>query len=151
MSSASTATTTDDSATRILLLDLGGELYAVESAAVREIVPHAPVTRLPGSPAHIRGVMNLRGQLVTLLDLVQRVVGKPARNREGSTIVVQSGERLLGLVVDDVHDVQSVTLDRQGAGPSGPLGAGLVCGLGRLDDAVVLVIDVDEIVRDTLA
>jgi chemotaxis signal transduction protein len=95
--------------------------------------------------------MNLRGQLVTVLDLVQRLTGAPARNAEGSTIVVQSGERLLGLIVDDVRDVQMVGVATSETLPLEHAGQGLIRGLGRLEDAVVILLDVDELVRQTLA
>lgn len=131
-------------------MDLGGARYAVESATVREIVPSTRVTRLPGAPPHIRGVMNLRGQLVTLLDLVHRVTGTPARNPDGSTIVVEAADRVLGLLVDDVHDVRALAVGPRGSEVGGP-GRGLVLGAGRFDDEVVIVIDVNEVVQQTLA
>jgi len=135
---------------QFLLMELGSGVYAVDSAAVREIVPTCSATRLPGAPPHVRGVMNLRGRLVTVVDLTRRLTGEGVRNAEGSTIVVQSGERVLGLSVDEVRDVQSLEV-------SGPEGLaydqarhGLIRGLGRLGDEVVIVLDVDEIVRQTL-
>jgi purine-binding chemotaxis protein CheW len=158
MSTASTATPPDSTATppegallQLLLLELGPGLYGIESVSVREVVVGLAVTRLPGSPAHVHGIMNLRGQLVTVLDLVQRLTGAPARNAEGSTIVVQSGERLLGLIVDDVRDVQMVGVATSETLPLEHAGQGLIRGLGRLEDAVVILLDVDELVRQTLA
>jgi purine-binding chemotaxis protein CheW len=136
---------------QLLLLELGPGLYGIESVSVREVVVGLAVTRLPGAPPHVRGVMNLRGQLVTVLDLVHRLTGAPARNAEGSTIVVQSGERLLGLVVDDVRDVQVVGVATGETLPLERAGQGLIRGLGRLEDAVVILLDVDELVRQTLA
>lgn len=158
MSTASTATPPDSAAAppegvplQLLLLELGPGVYGVESVSVREIVVGLPVTRLPGAPPHIRGVMNLRGQLVTVLDMVHRMTGSPARNAEGSTVVVQSGERLLGLVVDDVRDVQLVAIATDDTLPLEHAGQGLIRGLGRLEGAVVILLDVDELVRQTLA
>src|SRR5690606_3331554 len=106
MSSPSTEPPADAAALQALVLRLGNARYAVASAAVREIVPSTRATRPPGTPPHIRGVMNLRGQLITLLDLAHRVTGTPARNADGSTIVVEAADRVLGLLVDDVHDVR---------------------------------------------
>lgn len=147
----STAIPTDPDAPQWLLLELETGLYGVAGSAVREIVPHRPVTRLPGAPPFVRGIMNLRGQLVTIMDLSMRLTGRPAMSAEGSTVIVQSGDRLLGLLVPDVRDVQ--VLDRSGTEAAAVAGAaaGLVAGLGRLADEVVLLIDVDELVRQTLA
>lgn len=151
MPSNSTETPADPSAPQWLLLELEAGLYGVPGSAVREIVPHRPVTRLPGAPPFVRGIMNLRGQLVTTVDLSERLTGAPAPAAEGSTVIVQSGERLLGLFVPDVRDVQALDLSGTEAAVVSGAGAGLVSGLGRLADEVVLLIDVDELVRQTLA
>jgi purine-binding chemotaxis protein CheW len=148
---ASTATPAESTLEQLLLLELGDALYAVDSGSVHEIVPTITATRLPGAPDHVRGVINLRGQLVTVIDLARRLTGMPIRNQDGSTIVVRSGERVLGLSVDEVRDVQSIDAGAEGL-PSAELGTGaLVKGMGRLGDEVVIVVDVDEIVRQTLA
>ena len=148
MASIATAESTLE---QLLLLQLGDAVYALDSRAVDEIVPTVPATRLPGAPQHVRGIVNLRGQLVTVIDLAHRLTGTPLRNQESSTIVVRSGERVLGLSVDEVRDVQSIDAGAEGL-PSAELGTGaLVKGMGRLGDEVVIVVDVDEIVRQTLA
>lgn len=136
---------------RLLLLELQGGLFAIDSAAVREVVPLQRETRLPGAPPWIRGVMNLRGQVVTVLDLVHRLTGAPTRNPEGSTIVVQSGDRAIGLVVDDVHDVEELQVSDASALPHDAPARALLKGMGRSREQVVLVIDVDELVRQTLS
>lgn len=139
---------------QLLLLEVGDGVYGLESAVVREIAAGTSVTRLPGAPPYILGVMNLRGQLVTVLDLVHLMTGAPARHPEGSTIVVQSGDRLLGLVVGEVRDVQTVDVTdavRSDTLPLSQAARGLIRGLGRLEDAIVILLDVDELVRQTLA
>ena len=151
MSSASTATAPETATEQVLLLELAGRVYAVASAVVREIVPTLPATRLPGAPPHVLGIMNLRGLLVTVVDPGPQLTGRPTRNLEGSTIVVQSGERLLGLRVDEVRDVQALELTAAKGLPYESVGRGLVRGLGRLGDEVVIVLDVDRIVHETLA
>jgi purine-binding chemotaxis protein CheW len=135
---------------RLLLVDLGGATYGLDADHVREIVSLLPATRLPGAPAHVRGVANLRGQLITVCDLGQRLTGRPLQNPEGSTIVLNVGERSLGVLVDDVHDVEHLAITPAGEATIADA-AGLVRGLGRLGDEVVLVIDVPELVRQTLA
>jgi chemotaxis signal transduction protein len=95
--------------------------------------------------------MNLRGQLVTVIDLCQRLTGTPVRNPEGSTIVVQSGDRVLGLRVDDVRDVQSLEVAGTETLPYEVGPDRLVRRLGRFGDEVVLVLDVDDVIRQTLA
>ncbi len=146
----STTTVPDESGERLLLVEIRGSLYGLDGASVREIVGVLPATRLPGAPAHVRGVVNLRGQLLTVVDLGLRLTGAPMLPGDGSTVVVQVGDRSLGLLVDDVHDVQSVEVT---AAERDALarGEGILSGLGRLGDEVVLVVDVPELVRQTLA
>jgi purine-binding chemotaxis protein CheW len=97
-------------------------------------------------------VINLRGQLLTLVDLGHRLTGSAAQAPEGSIVVVTTAERSLGLLVDDVHDVhdvqelQVVPAEREVLARAD----GLLTGVGRLGDEVVLVIDIPELVRQTL-
>lgn len=149
MPSDSTATAPEPAGERLLVVELRGSLYGIDSATVREIVSPLEATRLPGAPPHVRGVVNLRGQLLTVVDVGHRLTGAPAETAEGSIVVVTAAERLLGLLVDDVHDVQElqvVPAEREVLARAD----GLLTGVGRLDDEVVLVIDIPELVRQTL-
>jgi purine-binding chemotaxis protein CheW len=135
---------------RLLIIELAGGLYGVDADAVREIVGFPGATRLPGAPPHVKGVVNLRGQLLTVVDIGHRLTGTPATSSEVSTVVITSGDRVLGLLVDDVHDVQEVrveTAEREMLARA----EGLLTGVGRLGDEVVLVVDIPELVRQTLA
>ena len=134
---------------RLLIVEVRGGLYGIDSASVREIVAVLEATRLPGAPAYVRGVMNLRGQLLTLLDLGHRLTGESSPMAEGSIVVITASDRVLGVLVEDVHDVQEldvVPTEREVLARAD----GLLTGVGRLGDEVVLVIDVPELVRQTL-
>jgi purine-binding chemotaxis protein CheW len=149
MLSDSTGTAPDEGGTRLLIVDLRGELFALDSIAVREIVGMPAATRLPGAPAHVRGVVNLRGQLLTVVDLGQRLTRTAMNSGEGSIVVVTAGEQALGVLVDDVHDVQDIPI----VGAERDVLAradGLLTGVGRLGDEVVLVVDIPELIRQTL-
>lgn len=150
MPTDSTGTNPDAAGDRYLIVETTGGLYGIDSTAVREIVPILPATRLPGAPGHVRGVVNLRGQLLTVVDLGFRLTGGASDIADGSIVVVVSGERTLGVIVDDVHDVQElpvVPTEREVLARAD----GLLTGVGRLSDEVVLVVDIPELVRQTLA
>lgn len=150
MLSDSTGTAPDEGGTRLLIVELRGGLYALDSTAVREIVAMPSATRLPGAPAHVRGVVNLRGQLLTVVDLGQRLTRTLMVRGEGTIVVVLAGDKALGVLVDDVHDVQELPI--VGAERDVLSNAeGLLTGVGRLGDEVVLVVDIPELVRQTLA
>ena len=135
---------------RLLIVEVRGGLYGIDSTTVREIVPALESTRLPGAPPHVRGVVNLRGQLLTVVDVGHRLTSEPSPTGEGSIVVVMATDRVLGLLVEDVHDVQELTIvptEREVLARAD----GLLTGVGRLGDEVVLVIDIPELVRQTLA
>lgn len=139
----------DEGANRLLIVELRGGLYGIDSTLVREIVEELEAARLPGAPAHVRGVVNLRGQLLTVVDLGHRLTNTPAVTPDGSIVVIAAAERTLGLVVDDVHDVQELQIvptEREVLARAD----GLLTGVGRLGTEVVLVIDIPELVRQTL-
>lgn len=150
MASDSTANPPDATGDRLLIIELRGGLYGIESTTVREIVAVLDATRLPGAPPHVRGVVNLRGLLITVVDLAQRLTGAPTVGGEGSIVVTSANERTIGILVDDVHDVQDIAVvpvEREILARAD----GLLTGVGRLDDEVVLVIDIPELIRQTLA
>ncbi len=150
MPTDSTGTNPEQAGTSLLIIEVAGGLYGVDSTSVREIVPMLPAARLPGAPGHVRGVVNLRGQLLTVVDLGSRLTGSAPADSEGSIVVVVSGDRTLGVLVADVHDVQELQLvptEREVLARAD----GLLTGVGRLSDEVVLVIDIPELVRQTLA
>jgi len=99
-------------ALRLLLFRAGGQVFAVEASAVREILPTSTPTRIPGAPAEALGLINVRGLLVTVVDAARAIGtassagGAPAAQ---SIILVEKDGRPVGLVVDEVLDLVSVT------------------------------------------
>lgn len=138
--------------TALLIVEAGDRVLAVPSAEVREIVPMGAVTRLPGAPSHIRGLLNVRGVLLTVIDLGERLGEGAADRRTGdlSVVVVTDSQRSLGLIVNDVHEVTESEVVATSAA-SGPEASGVVAGLGHFGEAIVLVVDVRGLVQETLA
>jgi purine-binding chemotaxis protein CheW len=140
----------DAAASRVLLFSVGGELHGCELAAVREIVPLRRATRLPGAPSFVCGLINLRGSIVTVVDLGLRLRRESSARPDASIVLLEHGAKVLGLLVDDVKDVQPVAaadIDTiTGEGAQG----GIVRGLCHLDDNVVILLDVQTLVRQVL-
>ena len=132
---------------RMLLFGVGGRVYGCEIEVVREIVPFRRCTRLPGAPPFVCGLTNLRGTLVTVLDMGLRLGGAAVNRTDGSVVLVEYGQKVVGLGVDEVRDVQSVTGGGDGA-PSD--GGGVVRGVGRAGETVVVLLDVPALVRQVL-
>lgn len=93
---------------RVLVFSIAGRTRCAAIEQVREIVPITPTTRLPGAPRHVRGIINLRGTLVTVIDAAQSLYGVPADNADASILLVERGGRVAGVIVDNVFDIQSL-------------------------------------------
>ena len=91
--------------TRVLLFSLAGRMHCTRLGSVREIIPMQPMTSLPGAPRHVRGLINLRGSIVTVLDATMSEYAVPSSDDSASILLVELGTRVAGVVVDEVHDI----------------------------------------------
>jgi purine-binding chemotaxis protein CheW len=91
--------------TRVLLFTLAGRTHCAPLGSVREIIPMQPMTTLPGAPRQVRGLINLRGTIVTVLDATMSEYGVPSSSPDASILLVERGSRVAGVVVDEVHDI----------------------------------------------
>ena len=136
---------------RLLLFAVRERVYGCHIGAVREIVPVRRATRLPGAPEFVAGLINLRGTLITVLDLGRRLVDQAVDQNVGSIVIVEHGPKVVGLCVDDVRDVQA--LDGAQLDPvngAEDAAAALVLGVGRVGGGVVVVLDVQALVGQVL-
>jgi purine-binding chemotaxis protein CheW len=93
---------------RVLVFAIAGRTRCANVDEVREIVPITPTTRLPGAPRFVRGLINLRGILVTVVDAAMCLYGVPAEGADASVLLVERKGRLAGVIVDSVYDIQSL-------------------------------------------
>jgi purine-binding chemotaxis protein CheW len=141
-----------------LTFQLVGQRYGVEILQVQEIKGWEKPTRLPHSPAHVQGVINLRGAVVPILDLRKRFgLGEAEYGRTTVVIVVKvdtpRGELTAGMVVDGVCEVCNLGTDEMRTPPemSGKIDADFVRGLAMVDDKMLILLDVPHLISDTLA
>lgn len=136
---------------RLLLFDIGGKIFACDMSAIREIIPFQRVTRLPGAPSTVCGLINLRGNIVTVLDLGARVVKQPCNREGGSILLVPYRDKLVGIGVDEVRDLQSVSADElQNAGDLSAFDSGVILGLAEVEGDLAVILDIEAIVNDVL-
>lgn len=93
---------------RVLVFTIAGRTRCCDIDAVREIVPNTATTRLPGAPGYVRGLINLRGSLVTVMDAALCLYGVPAGDAEACILLVERRGRVAGVIVDQVFDMQSL-------------------------------------------
>lgn len=136
---------------RLLVFELSGAQFACDMDSFREILPTPTMTRLPGAPETVCGLINLRGTIVTVLD-GGLVLGRPAfRRTEGLVLIVESNERWIGMGVDDVRDIKDVPLDSfLPAGNHNVAVAGAVTGEVEIDGARVIVLDARTVVQQVI-
>ena len=132
-----------------LTFRLSDQDYGIAISKVQEIREWTKVTPLPSSPAYIRGMLNLRGSIVPVIDLRLRF-GLDALERDSAAviIVVNVGSRLAGILVDTVSDVVSVDHGQRRALPEfeGHANRRFIEGLAQIDDRLMVLLNVDQLV-----
>ena len=146
---ASIEPTADSVVPRYLLVEVGGQRFAWELAQVREIVPGRAVTRLPGAPAWVLGLINLRGAVLTVVDLGGRF-GLPSTG-VGTVVVIEADGRMLGVRVDAVRSVATAEQATVEPVDGARAADGLVRGMVRLATGPAALIDATALCRSVLA
>ncbi len=127
-----------------LTMVVAGQLCGMAVLGVRDVLAHQPIARIPLAPPQVAGNLNLRGRIVTVIDL-RRVLGLPPRGHDASQmlIVTEQGSELYALQVDAVRDVVSLARrDRQPNPPTLPaLWAEHSLGIHRIGTQLVVVLD----------
>jgi purine-binding chemotaxis protein CheW len=136
---------------RTLLFRVGETVYGCDIDDIREIVPFRAATRLPGAPPYVQGLINLRGTIVTVLDLGVRLEPTRSPVSDGSIMLVAlpGGARLVGVAVQEVMDVRLVGTERDDV-MAGASGQDIVRGLAHVDGATVILLDIHSLVRQVL-
>jgi purine-binding chemotaxis protein CheW len=146
---ASTASHPDIAPRQLLLFRLADRIGGIELEIVREILPPPPATRLPGAPAYVRGLINVRGTVVTVIDLVARLCGQPARP-EGPLMLIEHQGRVVGVAVDEVIEVQPLPPKGWETPVGDLLPGGIVYAMGEIDSQTVLLLDIRGLLTQVL-
>jgi len=144
---------------KYLVVTLGSESYGVPVLSVREIIRLCPITPVAGMPAHVRGVINLRGKIIPLVDLRTRFGLPDVTDRQRQCIVVsQVGgtagrARLYGVIVDGVEEVANFAASDIEPTPDfgGVIDVRFITGMAKSGPLVRTLIDLDRIAAADLA
>lgn len=136
---------------KFLSFFLGKEEYAIEILKVQEIIGLMPITPVPRMPGYIKGVLNLRGKIVPVMNLRSRFgLEEIEYTEETCIIVVQENQYLMGVIVDKVSEVADIDGDQIEEVPS--LGAGeqsdYLSGIGKVKEQVKMIVDVERVLFD---
>lgn len=150
-----TNTKADPLQTQYLTFVVGEEEYGVRILRAKEIIEYGVVTTIPNAPPFIRGVINLRGSVVPVVDLAVKFGGAPLAPTKRSCVVVVEVEReglqtVMGIVADRVTQVAELPEDAIEPAPS--FGTGVrtdwLLGLGRTDRRFILLLNTDRVLTD---
>ncbi len=137
---------------KYLTFILGREEYGIEILKVREIIGYMDITAVPRAPEYIKGVINLRGQVIPVLDLRSRFSMDTAEVTEQTCIIVveinQHGRRFnTGLVVDQVQEVLDISGENIEDAPQfgGDVQTDFILGIGKVQNAIKILLDIDKV------
>ncbi|NDZ15887.1 chemotaxis protein CheW [Variovorax sp. WS11] len=131
-----------------LAFKLGDEEYGIDIQKVQELRGYDAVTRIANAPEFIKGVVNLRGIIVPIIDMrIKFALGTPTYDQFTVVIVLNIGGRVVGMVVDSVSDV--ITLSAEQIKPAPEMGSSLdtdyLIGLGTLEERMLILVDIDRL------
>ncbi len=140
---------------KFLTFLMANEKYCLEILKVREIIGMMDVTSVPTTPAFVRGVINLRGRVIPVIDLRLKFGIQAKEDTQRTCIIVvqlaHSAQRMtMGIIVDEVSDVLDINQDQIEPPPS--FGANIrtdfILGMGKVDQKVVTMLDIDRVLTE---
>ena len=144
----------DENLEQYLTFIMNDEEYGVDILSVQEIRGWEPVTPVPNSPAHIKGVVNLRGIIVPIVDLRSKFNLDNVEYGPLTVVIVlrvsfDDGERIMGVVVDAVSDVYGLLLDDMKTAPDlgDHVNTNYIRGLASVDEKMIIVLDIDALLE----
>jgi purine-binding chemotaxis protein CheW len=137
---------------KYLTFALSKEEYGLEILKVREIIGWLEITALPRTPSYVKGVVNLRGQVIVVVDLRSKFEMETAARTDQTCIIVveiQHGDRKLstGIIVDRVSEVLEIPSENIEDPPTfgSSLATDYILGMGKVGDSVKILLDIDKV------
>jgi len=135
---------------QLVIFELAGESYGVDISSVQRLIPMCDVTRIPQAPPHVAGVIDLRGEILPVLDLRLRfgLDTQTEEERKGARIMVtEIGEHAVGMIVDGVSEVLRIARDQ--IEPPSVIVTGVstdyIRGVGKLDNRLIVLLALDRV------
>ncbi|HOK67781.1 MAG TPA: chemotaxis protein CheW [Anaerohalosphaeraceae bacterium] len=141
---------------KYLTFAIGNEEFGIEILQIREIIGYVPVTPVPKSPVYLKGILNLRGQVIPVIDLRLKF-GMPEKEITDQTCIViietqtAEGATLTGLIVDRVSEVLEIEAEQIEPAPSlgSTIDTSFLRGIAKTNDSVKLLLEIDSVVQQS--
>lgn len=131
---------------RFIEFSLGSENYAIPLLLVREVVSIPEITPIPKSPSHFLGIMNLRGEIISVVDLRKKLKIEVKKDKEEVVVIVAIGEKNIGLIVDSINKVLAFSSDEVSEMPEveGQVNTHFVSGVYRKENSLTILLDISK-------
>jgi purine-binding chemotaxis protein CheW len=140
---------------KYLTFALGREEFGLEILKVREIIGYMDITAVPQTPAYVKGVINLRGQVIPVIDLRAKFVMQTAERTDETCIIVvetsQQGRKFsTGIIVDHVSEVLDIAGEHIEDAPQfgSAVDTAFILGMGKVGESVKILLDIDKVLVD---
>jgi purine-binding chemotaxis protein CheW len=140
-------------AAEFLAFTMGQEEYGLDIIKVQEIRGYEAVTRLANAPDYLKGVINLRGVIVPIIDMRIRLgLGTPTYDQFTIVIVLNIRGKVMGMVVDSVSDVTTLMPQQIRPAPEfgGAIDTDYLIGLGTIDQRMLILVDIDKLIASDI-
>lgn len=140
----------ESTAREYLTFRLGAEEYGIDILKVQEIRGYDAITQISNAPEFIKGVVNLRGTIVPIVDMrIKFHLGNATYDQFTVVIILNVGVRIVGIVVDGVSDVLSLTSDqmRPTPGLGSVIDTEFITGLGTVADRMLILVDIEKLLN----
>ena len=152
MSTFTTSTTRPDQTTgtragKFLTFGLAQEEFGVEILKVREIIGIMDITKVPQTPDFVKGVVNLRGKVIPVVDLRSKFGLQRTKYNDETCIIVVDVGMLMGVIVDTVQEVHDISADDIEPPPAlgASIDASFILGMGKVNNDVKILLDIDSV------
>ncbi|MFQ6063433.1 MAG: chemotaxis protein CheW [Methanosarcinales archaeon] len=136
----------------LVVFQLGKEEYGVEVSQVREIIKMKEITRIPNQPEFIEGLINLRGQIIIVIDLRKRFLlqDKNEIRDNARIIIVEFKDHIIGMIVDSVSEVLRLSTENIGEIPNikSNINKEYLKGVGKIGKRILILLDLNKILTE---
>jgi len=137
---------------QLVVFSLGGEEYGLPITEVKEIMKTGEITFVPNAPDFIRGIINLRGKIVVVIDLENRFLIEREKEWKGKhIIIIERGENTFGLMVDEVTEVLRLAEEQIKEAPeiiTKKIHADYLQGVGTLENRLIIILNLDAVLSE---
>jgi purine-binding chemotaxis protein CheW len=126
---------------QLVVFSLGSEEYGLPITTVQEIIRYTRPRTIPSAPPSVRGVINLRGKIIPVVDLKSRLARAGGDAEESKIVIVEAGAVTAGLIVDDVDEVITIDEDTLEQAPTGDVG--YISAVAKVGDRLLVLLDLE--------